>query len=239
MNKLLIGLIGCIAAFTAHAQDWGGSYAGVSLGRFSAKSTWTTTQLGDPAFCAPSCFSSPDADLDANGFYGAGHAGYNWTLGRFAFIGLEAGFGYANASATIDHVPGWNEQMQDDRISAKYQWNASIVGRLGLTAGPVALYGLVGPSWQKVTLRVDCPSSPASWCSDPQSESRSEVRTGWTAGAGAEFRLPARWRARLDYRYAKYQDKEYTFFGGSPSDTIYAKVSLKTSIVTLGLSYSF
>ncbi|HUQ25890.1 MAG TPA: outer membrane beta-barrel protein [Burkholderiales bacterium] len=236
MTKVLLAIFACLTALPALAQS--GAYAGVSLGRFQAKSTWTTTQLSDPAICPPTCLSSQDADLGATGAYWAGHVGYDWRLGA-AFVGLEGGVGSANARQTLDHVPGWTDDgMQTDRITATYEWNISVVARAGLVAGPVVLYGLAGPSWQKTSIGFDCPSG-TSWCNTSQHENRADVRFGWTGGGGAEFRLPHRWAARLEYRYAKYEDREYTFFGNSATDQVFAKVTLKTNTVTLGVSYRF
>jgi len=242
MHRILLAIIGCLLATAVEAQGWGGGYVGASAGRFKAKSTWSTIQLGDPAVCPPGCLSDQDASLDASGWYWAAHVGYNVALGRVAFVGIEGGVGNANAKTTLDHVPGWtNDGMQVDRITATYEWNASVVGRAGITAGPVVLYGLAGPSWQKVSIRFTCPSDPVlgnSWCATAHQENRADVRRGWTAGGGAEFRLPARWSARLEYRYAKYEDKEYSFFGNSV-DAVFARTTLKTNLIQLGVSYYF
>ncbi|MEA3193923.1 MAG: outer rane immunogenic protein [Betaproteobacteria bacterium] len=238
MIRVLVAMLAFLTALPALAQS--GAYAGVSVGRFQAKSTWTTTQLGDPAICPPTCLSSQDADLGTSAWQWAGHVGYDLALGRAAFVGVEGSVGNnSNARTTLDHVPGWTDDgMQADRITATYEWNMSVVARAGLVAGPVVLYGLAGPSWQKTSVRFECPGG-TSWCNTPQNENRADVRFGWTGGGGAEVRLPHRWAARLEYRYAKYEDKEYSFFGNSGTDQVFAKVTLKTSVVSLGLSYRF
>lgn len=247
MNRVLLAIIGCVLATTAWGQGWGGGYIGASLGRIKAKSTWTTTQLGEGVtqFCPPNCISSLDGDLGASGWHWAAHAGYNWTFGP-ALLGVEGSVGNANAKGTIDHVPGYlDDGMQRDRIVATYEWDGSIVGRIGFAAGPVLLYGLAGPSWQKRSIRFSCPGDPIganSYCiSGSYEENRADVLSGWTAGGGAEFRLHRRWTARLDYRYAKYKDKDYIYFRNTPAgvDSVFATVTLKTSVVHLGVSYRF
>jgi opacity protein-like surface antigen len=237
--RLALALFGLLAATAAQADDWSGAYLGISAGRLAGKSTWTTTQLS--TVCPDNCFSDLTADLSANGVYYGGHLGYNWALGRWVLLGIEAGAGNSNASGNIDHVPGYRPENSIDRITADYGLSYSVVGRFGFTAGPVLLYGLAGPSWQKMSLRVDCPSpDPVSWCGIPRTETDSSMRSGWTAGGGLEFQLPWRLNARLDYRYAKYKDKDHVFFAASEDgEQIYAKTSLKTSVVTLGVSYRF
>ena len=252
MYRLLTLLLGVLAATAAHADEsWQGAYIGLSGGRFESDSKWTTTQMGfqDPTtICAPAvapaCFSSPEATVGAQGPYAAGHAGYNWAVGRWFLLGLEAGAGYTNAkSNTIPYTPGWFDQDQDDRLSAKYGWNASLVGRAGFTAGPVLLYGVAGPSWQKVTIDYQCLGNGTgtnSFCSTPQAESRSDVRFGWIAGGGLEVRLATHWTTRIDYRYAQYETKDYTFFSDSPNgEVVFARTTLKTTLFTLGVSYRF
>lgn len=242
MKKVLLGVIGCLAAAAAQAQDWGGAYAGLSLGRFQAKSTWTTTQLGDGAslICPPGCPSTQDAEIGAIGAQYAAHAGYNWSLGRSGFVGLEAGLGNTNARKTLTRTPGFSEDSQVDRVEAKYEWNASLVGRAGVGIGRLALYGLAGPSWQQMSIRFTCPSVADSWCtSGSNRETRAEARMGWVAGVGGEWQLPQRWVARLDFRYAKYRDRDYEFFGNSGTDQVFVRTTLKTSVLALGVSYRF
>ncbi len=242
MNKLLAGLLGALAAFAAQAQDWSGAYGGVSLARFKGSSTWTTNQLGDPAVCPPTCFSGLEGDLGATGVQYAAHLGYNWALGRNAFVGLEGGVGNVNSRGRIDRTPGWMEDMQFDRITATYEWNASVVGRVGVGAGPLFLYGLLGPTWQKMSIRFECgdPAGPNSWClGGPITENRADVRFGIVGGVGAEWRLHSRWAARLDFRYARYEDKEYSFFGNTATDQVFANTTLRTSALALGVSYRF
>lgn len=242
MQRTLIGALAVLAAAAAQAQDWGGAYAGASLGHFKATSTWTTTQLGDPATSPPFAVGET-ADLSANGLRYAGHAGFNWALGRSAFVGLEAGLGGSNARATLDYTPGFMDQGQRDRITATYEWDASLVGRAGFGAGPVVFYGLLGPSWQKVSLRFECAGDSGggdSWCLTSHTENRGDVRLGWVGGAGMEWRVQRRWSARLDFRVARYKQQDYSFFGDSTAgEQVFARTTLRTRALTLGVSYLF
>ena len=246
MYKLLLAIVGCLLAFAVQAQSWRGAYAGVSLGGFKAKSTWTTDQLGGGInqVCPPNCLGSQDADFSANGYYAGAHAGYNWVLGGHWLLGLEGGFGNTNAKGSIDHTPGWLEANQSDRIDATFEYSGSIVARLGLAAGPLVLYGVAGPSWQKVSLRYQCSGDPignASWCLSARNEKKADVWSGWTAGGGAEWRLSNRVSARLDYRYSKYKARDFEFFANTPAqvDTVFAHMTLRTHVLGIGASYRF
>jgi len=111
------------------------------------------------------------------------------------------------------------------------------LSRLGFASGRTAFYGLVGPSWQNVEIHYVCPAT-ASWCLSARETRRSDARFGWVAGAGMEWRFDPRWSTRLDFRYAKYKDMDYSFFAESP-EAVHATVSLQTTTLNLGVSYHF
>lgn len=239
MSKLLLGFFALLATAVAHAQDWRGPYIGVSVGYFDARSTWTTTQLGDGATitCPPACDSPTDEQIGARSAQFGTHVGYNWALGRSSFIGLEVAGGKTNASKTMQRTPGF-DGSGDDRIDVNYDWNVSLAARVGFTAGRAAFYGLIGPSWQNVEIHYVCPGT-ASWCLSARETRRSDARFGWVAGAGMELRVDPRWSTRLDLRYAKYKDMDYIFFADAQTDTVFASVSLQTITLSLGLTYHF
>lgn len=242
MRRLLWVILGCLAALPAQAEDWSGGYIGLSAGGFKGRSTWSTTQLGpDTAIvCPPSCLSSTDAKFsDANGYIAGGHLGYNWLLGGHFLLGLEAGAGGSNARGTLRYTPGWIDVDSPDEIRTTYEYNGGAIGRLGLVAGPMLFYGVAGPWWQKVSVRYSCTGGTNSWCLNPQTENKANVLRGWTAGGGIEWRIASRVSTRLDYRYAKYEDKDYSFFGNSATDAVIARTTNKSYTLGLGISYRF
>jgi outer membrane immunogenic protein len=242
MRRLLLVIVGCLAATAARADDWSGGYFGLSAGGFKGRSTWSTTQLGpgNAVVCPPTCLSSTEAQFsDANGGTAGVHLGWNWLVGGHLLFGLETGAGSTNSRGTINHTPGWVDVAPADNITATYEYNGGAIGRVGLVAGPVLLYGLAGPWWQKVSIRYNCTGNTNSWCLSSQSENKADSLRGWIAGGGLEWRVASRWSARLDYRYAKYEDKDYTFFSKSASDTVFVRTGAKTYTLALGISFRF
>lgn len=237
MGRILFGLA-CLAATVAHAQDWSGPYAGVSVGYFDARSTWTTTQLGDGAgvICPPTCSPPQDENIGGRSAQFAGHVGYTWALGRSGFIGFEVNAGKTNAGKTLRRTPGF-DPSDEDTIDVNYDWNLSVAARFGFASRRTAFYGLLGPSWQNVEIHYACPGT-ASWCLSARETRRSDARFGWVAGAGMEWRFDPRWSTRLDFRYAKYKDMDYAFFAESP-EAVHATVSLQTTTLNLGVTYHF
>jgi outer membrane immunogenic protein len=230
-----------LAAMAAQAEDWSGGYVGVSAGGFKGRSTWSTTQLGPDSavLCPPTCLSSTNAEFSDNGNHAGAHLGYNWLLGGHLLLGLEAGAGGSNSRGSLKYTPGWIDTPPSDDITATYEYDGGAAARFGLVAGPILIYGIGGPWWQKVSVRYNCPANTNSWCNTPQSEKKADVLRGWMAGGGVEWRVASRLSTRLDYRYAKYEDKDYTFFSQSASDTVFARTAVKTYTVALGVSYRF
>jgi len=242
MRRLLIVILGGLAATAAQAEDWSGGYIGLSAGGFNGRSTWSTTQLGpdNAVVCPPTCLSGTTADFsDANGGTAGAHIGWNWLFGGHLLLGLETGAGSTNSRGSLKYTPGWVDIDSTDEITATYEYNGGALGRVGLVAGPVMIYGMGGPWWQKVSVRYNCTAGTNSWCLTPQSENKADILRGWMAGAGMEVRVASRWSTRLDYRYAKYEDKDYTFFSRSATDTVFVRTSAKTYSVLLGVSYRF
>jgi high affinity Mn2+ porin len=69
---------------------------------------------------------------------------------------------------------------------------------------------------------------------DPDSgdeQSRPGMRTGWTAGGGAEFAFQQNWNMRLEYLYSRFGTTDVMFTNGAQ----YAS-SFDTHIVRLGLN---
>jgi len=240
MRRLLFVIVGCLAAMAAQAEDWSGGYIGLSAGGFRGKSTWTTVELASQPVTFTPGFSDPNASFsDANGGQAGVHFGWNWLFANHFLLGLETGAGSTNSRGSLNHTPGWLDVDSTDEITATYEYNGGALARVGLVAGPVMVYGIGGPWWQKVSIQYNCPSTTNSWCLLPHSERKADILRGWMAGGGMEMRLAKRVSTRLEYRYAKYEDKDYTFFSKTPTDTVLARTGAKTYTLSLGLSYRF
>ena len=242
MRRLLIAILGCLAAAAAQADDWSGGYVGLSAGGFKGRSTWSTAQLGpDSAVACPGfCLSGTEASFsDATGGIVGVHVGWNWLMGGHLLVGFEPALGFTHSRGSINHTPGWFDANSSDEITATYEYNGGVAARLGLVAGPLLVYGVGGPWWQKVSVRYNCTGGTNSWCLTSHSETKGDILRGWMAGGGVEWRVASRWSTRLDYRYAKYEDSDHSFFASSPTDTVSARTSAKTYTFALGFSYRF
>jgi outer membrane immunogenic protein len=114
-------------------------------------------------------------------------------------------------------------------VSIDENWEASLRLRLGMVIDDTWMpYITGGVAWADVDAAYRTVPN-GSW------QSASETLTGWTLGAGVEYKITENFHAKLEYRYADYGDMSDSW-GGTIPDT---KTDFKTSKVYMGVSYKF
>jgi outer membrane immunogenic protein len=133
--------------------------------------------------------------LDLKGGSAGGTIGYNWQQGPVVF-GLEADALWADISGSA-FVPGFGG------VSSKIQDMGTVRGRLGYTFGPSLLYVTGGYAWadNKITSAFF-------------NSSDSQVHSGWTVGAGAEYMFAPKWSVKAEYLYKSFGGETYSYAGG-------------------------
>ena len=159
---------------------------------------------------------------DVDGFAGGLYAGYNWLLDNNVLIGVEGDINWVNAD---DKKSGdaWE-------VSFEENWEASLRLRLGMVIDDTWMpYITGGIAWADVDARYR-------EIGDNTWQSASETMTGWTIGAGVEYKITENFHAKLEYRYADYGDFSNSWDNDIVPDT---KTDFKSSKVYLGVSYRF
>ena len=151
-------------------------------------------------------------------------AGYNWQVSPSWVLGLETDFSGANVRGsgsgtstliTVGAIAVPQTITSDQRID----WWGTVRARAGVLATPdVLLFGTAGFAYGNVSASsrygISAPG-PANYslqyndgssfsCTENTTcfaGSQSGVRTGWTAGAGGEWRFARHWTAKLEYLY--------------------------------------
>ena len=135
----------------------------------------------------------PDPNLDGDGIMGGVMAGYNYQMGSFV-LGLEgdAMFGEVNPDNQLDMV----EQDID--------FMASIRGRLGWAHDRTLAYFTGGVVFMdsEITLPFF-------------GESDSKSHTGWTVGGGLEHAFTDHLTGRIEYSFAEFDTKDYSYTPGT------------------------
>jgi outer membrane immunogenic protein len=196
MKKYLIALLffsasSGIPAFAQSVSSWSGPYLGAQFGYgFGRMSSYSTNLVG--TFPVPH-ESKPD------GVLGGLHAGYDFQTGRFVF-GLEGDI----EAAALDG------RTAVDAFSVTYtsrttsNFDASIRERAGIVFDQFLLYGTGGVAWGQVKIAYGCDGCVSA---AGATSTLNDIRAGWTAGVGAEYRVNPDLSLRIEYRYTDLGEK--------------------------------
>lgn len=220
--------------------NWTGFYVGGGLGLRSTETDWDSTFLcvfgGCPGNNVLTSGNTPEP-LNGTAFRYSGYLGYNWQFAPQWLVGVEGDIGGGNKTVTITGtgLPG-GIPNPGDSFGVKTTWDASARARLGWLPNPdLLLYVTGGGAWQHLeafrNFCVGC-GSPLAFSSNVD-----DTRTGWTVGAGAEYRIWGNLLGRAEYRYADFGTTSFT--DGDANRTANYDIDLKTHTVTFGLAYKF
>lgn len=143
-------------------------------------------------------------------------------------LGIEAdanlsGFSRSATSiGTLILAPG-----DTGRIRSNFE--GALVGKVGVAFDNAMLYVLGGVAAANFNARYNLPGTLG------LTQSNSNLRFGWTAGAGVAYKISPNWSARLEYRYADL-GRETHALGASGFSVRHNNTSHR---VMLGLTYQF
>jgi outer membrane immunogenic protein len=138
------------------------------------------------------------------GFIGGGEAGYNWQNGVWVF-GVEADISFANIKGSGSFFfPGSAAGAPDTTsASSSLDWLATGRGRVGLT--PVdrwLVFGTGGVAFGQVNNQMSVfASNPGAGFLATLNGSHKSTRTGWVAGAGAQYAVTNNVLAKVEWLY--------------------------------------
>ena len=239
---------------------WTGPYAGVNAGgawfdpKFSTDIPGIPLAAGGapggqgippppPPPCMKHCYSKDPlfgfGAGTAGGFVGGAQAGYNYQFAPQWVAGIEGDFDGASlkASGSVNFLtlPG-----SVATSSESINWLASLRGRIGYLWSPaIMIYGTGGAAWADVD--YDASATVRATPLVSATTSFDKIKSGWVAGAGAEWM----WRPNIILR------AEYLFysFNGASATTplspniaapvVFAWDRINLSVIRLGASYRF
>ena len=207
------------APAVAVVYDWTGYYIGTNLGyswgRGSTDGNVTGTQNVTTARGATVLTSVTvlatlplTGRADVNGFIGGAQLGYNWQREKWLF-GLEGDIQFSNerGSGDVCTVAGCPPGSTVFTRDYKLDWFGTARGRVGfLPAERILLYATGGLAYGNF--------SGSSWTLPQDIGTWSQVRAGWTVGAGAEAALGNNWSVKFEYLYM-----DLGHVGGSSANT--------------------
>lgn len=216
--------------------NWTGIYLGGQLGVNILTDNATAASTG------AILTSGAEVSYNPVGVIGGGQLGANYQISSWV-LGVEGTMAWSNVSgsaiAASTIVPG-----DSARSTSSLHWIATATGRIGYAFDTVLLYAKGGGAWAGVEYFQDV-LAPNFFGAPTvgSSQSITDTRIGWTAGAGLEYGLTEHVSARLEYDFVDFGTKTYTFTPNAvlaltPTTQAMSFASYMHEI-TVGVSYRF
>ncbi|MGY3585334.1 outer membrane immunogenic protein [Bradyrhizobium sp. USDA 4341] len=248
----------------APSFNWSGFYAGVNVGGGWYDGGNITTSSNITSLIAPdNIVRIPVSDSSQSGVTAGGLLGYNYQLGKVV-LGAEADFNDANLKSSRDGsttavfvIPrlfgrggGGRRDTSVTGIynfenTSKIDWFGTVRGRIGFVPTErVLIYATGGLAYGEVKTHIANSEAFSTGLSRLWLGDNSDVRVGWTAGAGLEYAFANNWTLRGEYLYVDLGSSgaTATFQGTDPlqSQIRYdASRESRFSVARAALSYRF
>ncbi len=203
-------LFTALAAGTARAESWEGSYAGVHAGLADSDNVFIDVDgfLGPgPRFDGPIAVVQPGPGArfpyDGSAFAFGFHAGHDWQSGNLV-AGIEADITFADAVSAIPV----DLAEQDETAFTEFDYITTLRGRAGWTNGKLLLFGTAGVALGRyknelIDFDLDANNQYTIFDTD-DSFSDQQTDIGWVVGAGAEARVTDNVRLRFETQYVDF-----------------------------------
>ena len=240
-----------VAVSSAHAADFKGFYIGGNVGGVNGSSDASTSTIFSPTgyfaqSSVPAIATVGAQHLSANGITGGGQAGFNLQHGVFVF-GVETDFGAMNLSdsrSTTATYPCCAPTAFTVTQSISTDWLFTVRPRLGFAAGPIMIYGTGGMAMTNANYQALFTDT---FATAHENGGKEDHLTGWTAGAGAEFKVNRRWSVKGEYLFADFgslsaTSNNLTAFTppiAFPTNTFTHTADLQAHIYRFGINFHF
>ncbi|WP_029876682.1 outer membrane protein [Xanthobacter sp. 126] len=186
--------------------SWTGFYIGGNVGWGWADNTYDYTPFASPTYSY-----SPGT---SNGFIGGFQLGYNYQFANNVVLGAEADFDWADISSSKTFTAAV--------INQKVDYFGTIRARLGYAMDRFLPYITGGAAWANLKY------------TDPYGFSDSNLKWGWTAGAGVEYAITNNWTVKAEYLYLGFDNSKTNYANG---DQLSVGSNIQTAKV--GVNYKF
>jgi len=244
--------------YKAPVTNWEGFYVGghVGYGWDPADATFdpvTYVTTVDPAFTATSSSGPVNLSVAPEGWLGGVQLGYNWQQ-NFWVYGLEADFSWSDIKDS-DSAPWFVNGTLFNRgagnvtgivsLEQKLDYFGTVRGRLGWANNALLLYGTGGLAWGHVVTTFRNYDINAVGGLFTAAEiaalqagghaSASDIRWGFTVGAGLEWMFAPHWSAKAEYLFVDLLGSDtLSIIGG-----VATAGDLRLNVVRVGVNYLF
>jgi len=214
--------------------SWTGCYIGIEGGGASGQGEQTAVA---PTITPPPAFGGQTVTggMTIKGGIAGGTVGCNIQISNFV-LGVENDFSWSGKKGTVNDLPPFFDPTSTSTTREK--WLDTFRGRFGYAIDRFMVYGTAGVAFAGTEVQA---ANPATF--GVVSESRE--RTGWVAGAGAEFAVfTGGWAdvtLKVEYLHAGFENKQYFVnpitIGGTTIAT--RDVKLTDDIIRAGVNLKF
>jgi len=246
------------APVAAPAFSWTGLYVGVNAGdgwrdpaNFGTVLTPCTVTgncaagrvYGSPVNQALGSALGTGSGSRGSGFTGGGQIGYNWQIKNIVF-GLEADFESFKQSSSL---AGSGIDSTGNVLTVNNQvgstWLATIRPRVGYVWDRTLIYATGGVAFTNLKYTQ---TMATGLVNASGTQTVSQTKTGWTAGAGVEYALWNNWSVRAEYLYLQFSGLSGTGVlmegdGLGTNSNVFtgSTGTLHDNVVRAGLNYRF
>ena len=216
-------------------DEWSGPYIGLQAGYITGKAKVDISEsyvtIGTLTHVTTPTTVTQEYDtltLEPDGFIGGLFFGYNKKFENNFLLGIEGALNYTNIKDT-EKITQDDVDMERE-FTLKQQNEAALYLRAGYVMDDTFMpYLLGGVTWTKLKGGLKL-GSQTLWDSD--------TVTGWTLGAGVEYKINRNWHARVQYRYSRYKEAKFKWQDGT--EEYNGKTDkYKTHSIMFGVSYNF
>jgi outer membrane immunogenic protein len=177
-------------------------------------------------------------NLEMNGIFGGGQAGYNWQTGSWV-LGIEADIQGADidgsATATLPYIDALDTITVT--TTGKLDWFGTVRARLGFAWDRALFYATGGVAFGEVKYRQVMTDT---FLFDAVGSGKSDS-VGWTVGGGIEYLFAPNWSVKAEYQFLDFGTKRFTFpeIGPDPGFAISTDLRSEFHTARVGLNYHF
>jgi outer membrane immunogenic protein len=254
----------------AVGYDWSGFYVGGNVGwgfqstDFNDPTSAQIAQNGLPiGIGLTNLFGNvPSQNLQNNSLLGGFQAGANYQIARFVIGGeFDMSWGRLNSSMSAGLpsnfaliAPGLTF-TDTEAFQQRTNWIATTTARFGVAQDNWLFYGKIGAAFEDNTYTLTHFASIAIpvALNNSFSSTMSDIRVGFTVGAGVEWAFASHWTAKLEYDFMDFGTKAEGMngtntisgvalppgFPATAATTASPNLSQQVSEVKFGINYKF